>query len=191
MLIVSTSVFYAWLYQRSSGSVPPALALHTASNSWPSLVPVLPSDADQRAYLFVVGLVVIAAIWLLARRDDRLSSRSLPTWAEALLMRLIGSDFLFWAGLHAARDQVIQYVLATPPEQVKAASAPEQARIHGVRQDVPPRMESISYTIEVDTEEPEHRLALLHENVKKYGTVFNTVAPGTDLSGQLIRKTAL
>ena len=28
-------------------------------------------------------------------------------------------------------------------------------------------------------------LALLHE---KYGTVFNTVAPGTDLSGLLVRK---
>ena len=66
-----------------------------------------------------------------------------------------------------------------------------EVRIHGVRQDVPPRMESISYVIEVDTDEPDHRLALLHENVKKYGTVFNTVAPGTDLSGQLMRKIAL
>ena len=63
-----------------------------------------------------------------------------------------------------------------------------EVRVHGVRQDVPPRMESISYEIEVDTDEPEHRLALLHENVKKYGTVFNTVAPGTDLSGVMLRK---
>ena len=63
-----------------------------------------------------------------------------------------------------------------------------EVRVHGVRQDVPPRMESISYEIEVDTDEPEHRLALLHENVKKYGTVFNTVAPGTNLSGLLVRK---
>jgi hypothetical protein len=28
----------------------------------------------------------------------------------------------------------------------------------------------------------------LHDNVKKYGTVFNTVAPGTNLSGVLRRK---
>ena len=63
-----------------------------------------------------------------------------------------------------------------------------EVRIHGVRQDVPPRMESITYEIEVDTDEPEHRLVLLHENVKKYGTVFNTVAPGTELSGVLMRK---
>ena len=63
-----------------------------------------------------------------------------------------------------------------------------EVRVHGVRQDAPPRMESISYEMEVDTDEPEHRLALLHENVKKYGTVFNTVAAGTDLSGVLVRK---
>ncbi len=78
MLIVATSVFYSWLYNRSNASVLPALALHTASNSWPLLVPVLPSDADQRPYLFVVGLVVAAAIWLLARRDDT-SIKGMPS----------------------------------------------------------------------------------------------------------------
>ena len=60
------------------------------------------------------------------------SAKLLAPWAEALLMRLIGSDFLFWAGLHMARDQIIKYVLATPPEQVTAASAPEQARINAI-----------------------------------------------------------
>ena len=63
-----------------------------------------------------------------------------------------------------------------------------QVHVHGIRQDVPPRMESIRYRIEVDTEEPEHRLVLLHENVKKYGTVFNTITPGTDLSGEMLRQ---
>jgi uncharacterized protein len=70
ILIVATSVFYTWLFQRSNGSVLPALLLHTASNSWPSLVPILPSNAVQRPYLLVVGLVVIAAIWLLFKRDS-------------------------------------------------------------------------------------------------------------------------
>lgn len=64
-----------------------------------------------------------------------------------------------------------------------------EVRAHGVRQDVPPHMERISYQIMVDTDEPDHRLALLHENVKKYGTVFNTVAPGTLLEG-VIRRAA-
>ena len=65
-----------------------------------------------------------------------------------------------------------------------------EVHVHGVRQDVPPKMESISYDIIVDTDEPDRRLALLHDNVKKYGTVFNTVAPGTELSGVLRRKEA-
>ena len=60
-----------------------------------------------------------------------------------------------------------------------------EVRVHGVRQDVPPRLESIDYEILLDSDESEPRLALLHENVRKYGTVFNTVAPGTQLSGVL------
>ncbi|MBU1214831.1 MAG: OsmC family protein, partial [Gammaproteobacteria bacterium] len=56
-----------------------------------------------------------------------------------------------------------------------------EVKVDGVRQDIPPKMESISYEIIVDSDESDARLALLHENVKKYGTVFNTIAPGTQL----------
>lgn len=62
-----------------------------------------------------------------------------------------------------------------------------QVAVDGVRQDVPPRMESIRYDIVVDTDESDQRLALLHDNVRKYGTVFNTVSPGTDLQGSMRR----
>ena len=64
-----------------------------------------------------------------------------------------------------------------------------EVRVNGVRQDVPPRLESITYDIIVDTDEPDRRLDLLHDNVRKFGTVFNTVAPGTHLTGVLHRKT--
>ena len=63
-----------------------------------------------------------------------------------------------------------------------------EVMMDGVRQDVPPKMESITYEIIVDTDEPDHQLDLLHENVKKFGTVFNTVAPGASLSGVLRRR---
>jgi len=63
-----------------------------------------------------------------------------------------------------------------------------EVRVDGVRQDVPPKMESITYEIIVDSDESQKRLELLHENVKKYGTVFNTILPGTQLSGVLRRK---
>ncbi len=65
-----------------------------------------------------------------------------------------------------------------------------EVHVHGVRQDVPPKIEEISYDILVDSSESDARLALLHENVKKYGTVFNTVLPGTSINGVLRRREA-
>jgi uncharacterized OsmC-like protein len=63
-----------------------------------------------------------------------------------------------------------------------------EVKVDGMRQEAPPGMASISYEIVVDTDEPDRRLELLHDNVKKFGTVFNTVAPGTQLSGVMRRK---
>ncbi|MDO9074537.1 MAG: alpha/beta hydrolase [Rubrivivax sp.] len=45
------------------------------------------------------------------------------------LLRLLGSDFLFWSALHVARAPLVRHLLATPPEQVAAASADERARV--------------------------------------------------------------
>lgn len=63
-----------------------------------------------------------------------------------------------------------------------------EVRVHGVRQDKPPRMESIDYEIIVDTDESDRQLAVLHDNVKRFETVFNTVAPGTQLQGTMRRR---
>ena len=91
---------------------------------------------------------------------------------------------LLLAALSACMIKGIERVLPILKFELRGV----EVRVHGVRQDVPPRIESITYEIVVDTDEPDRRLALLQENVKKYGTVFNTVAPGTDLSGVLRRK---
>jgi pimeloyl-ACP methyl ester carboxylesterase len=61
-----------------------------------------------------------------------------PAFAERVLLWLIGSDFVYWSALHVARDQVIQRVLATPPELVAAASEAEQARVNAVLQHILP-----------------------------------------------------
>ena len=64
-----------------------------------------------------------------------------------------------------------------------------QVRLHGLRQDAPPKMVSVEYEIIVETEEDDRRLELLHTNVRKYGTISNTVAQATKLEGT-IRRTA-
>ena len=58
----------------------------------------------------------------------------------------------------------------------------------GERQDAPPMLTSISYEIIVDTDENDRRLELLHTNVRKYGTVSNTLAAATTLTGTVKRK---
>jgi uncharacterized OsmC-like protein len=60
--------------------------------------------------------------------------------------------------------------------------------LHGVRQDAPPRMVSIDYELIVDTDESEQRLQLLHTNVRKYGTISNTVAKAVRLEGSVRKK---
>jgi uncharacterized OsmC-like protein len=62
-----------------------------------------------------------------------------------------------------------------------------EVRLHGERQDSPPKMTSVSYEIIVQTTETDQRLELLHKNVRKYGTISNTVASATHLAGTIRR----
>ena len=66
------------------------------------------------------------------------SAPPLPPWVENTMMRLIGSDFLFWVALHVARSQVIKVVLATPPELLSSASAAERSRVNAMLDNILP-----------------------------------------------------
>jgi uncharacterized OsmC-like protein len=65
-----------------------------------------------------------------------------------------------------------------------------EVRLHGLRQDSPPKITAIDYELIVDTDETDHRLELLHQNVRKYGTISNTVAAATKLEGVIRRRSA-
>ncbi len=60
-----------------------------------------------------------------------------------------------------------------------------EVRLHGVRQDTPPKIIAIDYEIIVDTPETDQRLELLHKNIPKYGTVSNTIAAVVALNGAI------
>ena len=57
---------------------------------------------------------------------------------EKIMLRAISSDFLFWASLHVGRGSLIKTVLATPPELLANASAPEQARVNAMLDNILP-----------------------------------------------------
>jgi len=62
-----------------------------------------------------------------------------------------------------------------------------EVTLRGLRQDSPPKMARIEYTLTVDTDESDQRLELLHQNVMKFGTVYNTLAAGTEITGEIRR----
>src|SRR5690606_14702283 len=53
------------------------------------------------------------------------------------------------------------------------------------REAPPPRIVRVSYHLRVVTSEPEARLALLHKNIRKFGTITNTLAAACELSGTI------
>ena len=62
-----------------------------------------------------------------------------------------------------------------------------EVKLHGIRQDSPPKMVAITYELIVDTDETDQRLDLLHKNVRKYATISNTVAEALILEGAIRR----
>jgi len=81
-------------------------------------------------------VLLVPLVW----KPDALATSAPPLSprVEHLLMRLIGSDFLFWLGLHIAREQLTRLVLATPPEQVASASAEERTRVNAMLDNILP-----------------------------------------------------
>jgi uncharacterized OsmC-like protein len=65
-----------------------------------------------------------------------------------------------------------------------------EVKLHAVRQDSPPKLVSVEYELIVDTDEDDRRLELLHTNVRKFGTIFNTVAAATRLEGRMVRRSS-
>ena len=61
--IVAGSVVFSWLFIRTSGSVLPALVLHTSLNSWVGILSIVPSAETSRPYAFVTGILAALACW--------------------------------------------------------------------------------------------------------------------------------
>jgi uncharacterized protein len=64
---IALSILFAWLFNRTRGSVLPALVLHTAVNAWAWVIPVMvmPDGGNLRPYGLAVVLLVLVALCLL------------------------------------------------------------------------------------------------------------------------------
>jgi uncharacterized OsmC-like protein len=53
------------------------------------------------------------------------------------------------------------------------------------RQDDPPRFVEITYLMRISTDEPRRRIDLIHRNLQKFGTVYNTLAAACTVHGTI------
>ena len=91
---------------------------------------------------------------------------------------------LFLAAIAACMIKNIERVAPLLKLEIRGV----EVSLHGTRQDSPPKMTRVSYELIVDTDADDHKLDLLHQNVRKYGTIYNTVAEVTHLEGRIIRR---
>ena len=127
-----------------------------------------------------------------ARRVDALGSVATTKAAEIVLDTALDGRpdafnpaELFLAAIAACMIKGIERV--TPMLDFKLRGV--EVHLHAIRQDSPPKIVSVDYELIVDTNEDDRRLELLHTNVRKYGTISNTVAAATKLEGVIRRST--
>ena len=109
----------------------------------------------ERASIIGVSAGAPSTLQFALRHPDRTTSLALlvplawaprevkpmPPATRFMLEKAVRSDLLYWAALNAAPSLVARTVLATPPEVLAAASAPEQARARQVMQNLLPLSE--------------------------------------------------
>jgi uncharacterized OsmC-like protein len=54
------------------------------------------------------------------------------------------------------------------------------------REEPPPRIVRARYTLQIETDEPQHRVEMLHRNILKFGTITNTLAAACDVQGEIV-----
>lgn len=60
--------------------------------------------------------------------------------------------------------------------------------VEAEREEAPPRIARMRYQVEIATDEPDHRVELLHRNIRKFGTITNTLAAACEISGRIVAR---
>lgn len=54
------------------------------------------------------------------------------------------------------------------------------------REERPPRIAAITYRLTIVTDEPARKMELLHRNIARQGTIYNTLALACDVAGEIV-----
>jgi uncharacterized OsmC-like protein len=61
-----------------------------------------------------------------------------------------------------------------------------EIEVTAVREEQPPRIARIHYRLTITTSEPQRRVDLLHYNIARQGTIYNTLASACEVTGEII-----
>lgn len=61
-----------------------------------------------------------------------------------------------------------------------------EIEVIGTRQEKPPMINKIDYTLHISSKDPNFKPDLLLKNLKKFGTIYNTLNAVCEIDGQLI-----
>lgn len=59
--------------------------------------------------------------------------------------------------------------------------------LEATRPETEARISNLTYRIEIETQETDARLELVHKNLKRQGTIYNTISATTNLHGEVVR----
>ena len=62
-----------------------------------------------------------------------------------------------------------------------------RVNVHGIRNDNPPFMKTITYLLEVDTDADDRKIETWHKNILKFGTITGTLSKACELKGSMIK----
>lgn len=144
-----------------------------ATTTDPSAKPPRPAMSyEVRARIVAPGRSEVAA------RGSRILFDSSPTVGE----ELPGPAELLAGAFAACLLKNVERFSGMLPFRQSGA----EVRVEVERQDAPPRFTRIRYELRVVTDEDDRRVGLLHHNLRRYGTVFNTLAAACEVTGELI-----
>lgn len=112
-------------------------------------------------------------------------NQSIPidaSWAAEAASGLPGPAELLASAFAACLLKNVERASSLISFEYQSAEVDVRAR----RQDSPPKFVEIEYEVRIVSSEEQRRVDLLHHNVSRYGTVYNTLAAVCDVHGTLI-----
>jgi transposase len=114
------------------------------------------------------------------RRPHRLRTTT-PAWVDMVVIAI--RLHTYWNSKRIAAEMRRRQIFRVSPGHIDHQEA--SIKVVAELQEAPPKMIRIAYFLQLVTDEPQHRVDLLHR-IRQHGTIYNTLAATCDVSGVVV-----